>query len=282
MADSAIQMYATAFSDNIKLLARQRASKMLGKVMMKNGVKGSKFTQERIGTWTMSPKAQGIQETPIGDPGYSRRTCTMATHQGGVGIARDEDLKTVVKPESPWVASAVSAYGNKIDTVVYEALGGNAFSGVDGGTSVALPASQKLATVSGEVLDTDFIIDVKSKLDAADIPQEGRMVMIHPDDLNAMLRDPQITTIDSNTVKALVTGSINTWMGFEFIMTTNATAGKCYFYHKDAIVLGLNEQPMVRIDERKDLSYAKQIYFELNLGATRLEEEGVVEVTITP
>lgn len=282
MADSAVQMYATAFSDNIKLLARQRASKMLGKVMMRTNLRGSKFTQERIGTWDMSAKAQGVQTTPVGDPGYSRRTCTMVTYVGGKALARDEDLKTVVKPESPWVASAVSAYGNQIDTVVYAALGGDAFSGVDGGTSVALPAAQKLATVSGEVLDTDFIIDVKAKLDAANIPAEGRCVMIHPTDLNNMLRDPLITTVDSNTVKALVKGEINTWMGFEFIMTTNATQGVCYFYQKDAVVLGLNEQPMVRIDERKDLSYAKQIYFELNLGATRLEEEGVVEVTITP
>ena len=282
MADTTIQMYATAFSDNIKLLARQKASKMMGKVMMKPSVKGSKFTQERIGTWDMDLKAQGIIDTPMGDPGYSRRTCTMATYKGGKGIARDEDLKTVVKPESPWVASAVSAYGNQIDTVVYAALGGNAYSGVDGETAVALPASQKLATVAGEVLDTDFIIDVKTKLDAANIPSEGRMVMINPTDLNEMLRDTKVTSDDYATVKALVRGEINTWMGFEFISTTNATAGKCYFYHRDAVVLGLNEQPFVRIDERADKAYAKQIYFELNLGATRLEEEGVVEVTITP
>lgn len=281
MADSAIEIYAKAFSENIKMLARQKASKMLGKVMLKPSIKGEKFTQERIGTWTMGAKAQGVVATPVGDPGYTRRTATMATYHAGKALAADEQLKTVVDVSSPWIAAAVSAYGNQIDATVYAALGGSAASGVDGGTAVPLPAGQKLATASGEVLDTDFIINIKTKLDAADIPQEGRMVMINPTDLNEMLRDPLITTVDSNSVRALINGEVKTWMGFEWISTTNATAGKCYFYQKDAIVLGLNEQPKVKIDERADLSYAKTIYFELNLGATRLEEEGVVEVTIT-
>jgi len=282
MADSAVEMYAKEFSKNIKMLARQRASKMLGKVMLKPNVVGQKFTQERIGTWTMSAKAQGVVATPMGDPGYSRRTCTLTTFHAGKALAHDDNLKTVVEVTSPWVAAAVSAYGNKIDTVVYDALGGNAFSGVDGGTSVALPAGQKLATVAGEVLDTDFNIDVKTKLDAANIPAENRLVMIHPEDLNEMLRDPLITTTDSNTIKALIKGEFNEWMGFEWISTTNADQGVCYFYQKDAIALGLNEEPRLKMEERADYSYAMSIYFELNLGATRLEEEGVVEVTITP
>lgn len=281
MADSAVNIYAKEFSDNVRLLFRQKSAKMMGAVMLKPNVTGNKFTQERIGIWTMSTKAQGVVATPTGDPGYTRRTGTMVTKHNARQIAKDENLKTVVEITSGWVESAVSAYGNEIDKAVYVALGGNAYSGVDGGTAVALPAGQKLATVSGEVLDTDFIIDVKTKLDAANVPQDDRYVMINPTDLNEMLRDPLITTVDSNSVRALISGSFDAWMGFKWISTNNATAGKCYFYHKNAVALAFNEQPKVKIDERADLSYAQQIYYELNVGATRLEEEGVVEVTIT-
>ena len=96
-----------------------------------------------------------------------------------------------------------------------------------------------------------------------------------------MLRDTSLTSADYNSIKALIKGEFNTWMGFEWISTTAATAGVCYFFQKDGVVLGLNETPYVKIDERADKSYAKQIYYELNVGATRLEEERVVEVTIT-
>lgn len=282
MADSAVNIYAKEFSDNIMLLLAQKGTKMMNYVMLRNKIKGDRFTQERMGTWAMSTKSQGVQSTPQNDPGYTRRTCVLTTYNDARTLAHDDNLKTVVEVTSPWVERAVDTYGKQIDVVVYAALGGDALAGRDAGTTVALPAGQKLATVAGEVLDTDFIVDVKTKLDAADVPEGDRYVMIHPEDLNAMLKDTTLTSSDYNSIKALVKGDFDTWMGFKWISTTAATQGVCYFYHKSGIVLGMNETPKVRIDERKDLSYATQIYYELNIGATRLEEERVVEVTITP
>ena len=103
MADSSVEIYAKEFSDNIMMLARQKASVMMGKVMLRPNIKGNKFTQERIGKWSMTTKSQGVQATPENDPGYSRRTCTMVTKTDNRIIARDEDLKTVVNVSSPWV-----------------------------------------------------------------------------------------------------------------------------------------------------------------------------------
>lgn len=282
MADSFVNIYGKEFGDNIMFLSRQKTSKMLGKVMMKSGIKGNKFTQERIGVWTLSPKSQGVQATPTNDPGMSRRTITMVTSTDARQAARDDDLKTKVSITSPWVKAASAAYGKLIDTTIYTALGGNAYSDVDGGTAVALPAGQKLATVAGTSLTTDFLITVKDKMDAADVPEEGRYCMIHPSDLNGLLGDDKATTADSNTIKALVKGEMDTWLGFNWIPTTAATQGVCYFYQEDGIVLGMNETPYVDVRIRRDLSDAQEIYYELNVGAGRLEEERVVEVTITP
>ena len=39
-------------------------------------------------------------------------------------------------------------------------------------------------------------------------------------------------------------------------------------------------EPMVRTDERNDLSYSWQVYYELNIGAVRLEEARVVKVDV--
>jgi len=38
------------------------------------------------------------------------------------------------------------------------------------------------------------------------------------------------------------------------------------------------ESPRVRTDERADLSYSWQVYYELSIGAVRLEEERVVRL----
>jgi hypothetical protein len=42
----------------------------------------------------------------------------------------------------------------------------------------------------------------------------------------------------------------------------------------------MSAAPMVRTDERKDLSYSWQVYYELNMGAVRLEESRVVKVDV--
>ena len=174
MADSGANIYAKAFSENIMLLLAQKGSKMKDHVMLRNGIKGDRFTQERMGAWSMTTKAQGVASTPENDPGYTRRTCVMATYHDARILAHDDNLKTVVEVKSPWVERAADTYGKQIDVVIYNALGGDALDGRDGTTTTALPAGQKLATVAGEVLDTDFIVDVKTKLDSADVPADNR------------------------------------------------------------------------------------------------------------
>jgi hypothetical protein len=47
-------------------------------------------------------------------------------------------------------------------------------------------------------------------------------------------------------------------------------------YQKFGICAAMASAPLVRTDERQDLSYSWQIYYELNMGAVRLEESRVV------
>jgi len=282
MVNTAPEINVVEFGDNIMMLAQQKVSKLFGETMMDTSVVGDSFTEERIGKWNMTDKAGGVIATPEGDPGYSRRMAFMNTKHDARQCAREEDLRTKVSISSPWTKNAGGAIGREIDTVIITAGLGDAGSGKNGLTPVALPAGQKLATVTGETLTTDFVISVKTKFDNADIDANGRKVAINPTDLNAMLLDPDIKTIDSNTIKALVAGTFDTWMGFKWISTTQITAGTVMFFHEDAIKFGMNEAPFVKEDILVDQSYAQQIYYELDSGAVRLEEEGVVEVTITP
>ena len=49
-------------------------------------------------------------------------------------------------------------------------------------------------------------------------------------------------------------------------------------YQRYGVCLAMADNPVVRTDERTDLSYSWQVYYELNLGAVRLEESRVVIV----
>ena len=73
-------------------------------------------------------------------------------------------------------------------------------------------------------------------------------------------------------------------MGFQWIMSTRLTVAssirECFAIQKYGICAGLPTLPFVRTDERADVSYAWQVYYELNIGTTRLEEDRVVQVDI--
>jgi len=110
-----------------------------------------------------------------------------------------------------------------------------------------------------------------------------------------LLQDPMITSIDYNTVRALVSGDINTFMGFTFILTdllpariglADAALGglnplyvfrDCYAFAESAITFGRVKGAFItKIDELPLNHYAYSIYVSDSVGAARMEDKGVV------
>jgi hypothetical protein len=60
--------------------------------------------------------------------------------------------------------------------------------------------------------------------------------------------------------------------------SSSTTTWYCYAFAKGAIGFGRIEDVTVRLTERSDKNYAWQPYVSMDLGASRVEDEGVVEV----
>ena len=52
----------------------------------------------------------------------------------------------------------------------------------------------------------------------------------------------------------------------------------CFAWAKTGILLAVASEMQTRIDERKDKSYATQVYLSLGIGATRMQEEKIIEI----
>ena len=100
--------------------------------------------------------------------------------------------------------------------------------------------------------------------------------------MSDLLGTTQVTSSDFNTVKALVQGQVDSFMGFKFItsnrLPSNGTSRQVFAYAQDGIKCAIGKEPMAKIDERADKSYSTQIYYCQTLGATRMEEEKIVEI----
>jgi len=97
-----------------------------------------------------------------------------------------------------------------------------------------------------------------------------------------LLGTTQVTSSDFNTVKALANGEVNSFLGFNFIVSNRLSkTGNLrsnLVWCMDGIKLAVGQDLISRIDERADKGYATQVYNCMSIGATRMEEEKVVTI----
>jgi antitoxin (DNA-binding transcriptional repressor) of toxin-antitoxin stability system len=277
MADTQSTIYGQAYSQNIMQLAQQKYSKLINTVYTRQNVRGKTFFQDQIGQWEMSVKGGRNVQTPNNDPNLGRRMGIMVDYHDNRLLDRGDELKTISDPRSAYTIAAAAALGRKIDDVIIEAAIGTAYSGETGSTSVT-NGNTVLMTASSMTLAR--IIAVKQKLDDEDIEMEDRVFVATPQALDNLLNQTAATSSDYAAVKALVRGEIDSWMGFKWIMSTRLASASTTLvgiaFQKYGLCLAMADQPMVRTDERSDLSYSWQVYYELNIGCVRLEEDRVV------
>jgi hypothetical protein len=278
MADTQNAIYAQAYGANIMQLAQQKYSKLVNTVYVKPNVRGKTFFQDQIGQWSMEVKGSRNTQTPNNDPVLGRRMGVMVDYHDNRLLDRGDELKTISDPRSAYTIAAAQSLGRKIDETIITAALAAAASGETGTTSVT-NGNIILATASSMTLAR--VIAVKQQMDNQDVEMEDRYFVVTPAALDNLLNTTAATSSDYNSVKALIRGEINTWMGFNWIMSTRIAAVSAstligIAYQKYGICLAMAAEPMVRTDERTDLSYSWQVYYELNIGAVRLEENRVV------
>jgi len=175
------------------------------------------------------------------------------------------------------------AMGRAMDDAIIAAATGNAYAGVAGGTATALGSGQKIVHASGG-LTVAKLISAKEILDAAEVdPDEPRFLVCAAGQLADLLAITQVTSADYNSVKALVQGNIDTFLGFKFIRSqrlgTDATPSRQVLaFTKSAIGLAVGSDITTKISERSDKNYATQVFLSMTIGATRIEEEKMVEI----
>lgn len=288
MADTQSTVYAQAYGANIMQLAQQKYSKLLPLAYMKPNVNGKVFYQDQIGKWSMDVKSGRNVQTPSNDPNLARRMATMVDYHDARLLDRGDELRMLSDPRSAYTIAAAQSLARKIDSVLAAAVVGTSYYGETGTSSITLgtDAISGISHIAGTASSLSFarVTAAKKILDQEDVEMEDRFFVINPDGLEDLLNTTQATSADYNSVKALVRGELDTWMGFKWIvcnqLPVTGTMTTCFAFQRYGLCAAMSAQPLVRTDERNDLSYSWQVYYELNLGAVRLEESRVVKVDV--
>jgi hypothetical protein len=290
MSNQITTAFVQQYSSNVQMLSQQMGSYLRGAVDVESVVGKNAFF-DQVGKTTAQLRTSRHADTPQLDTPHSRRRVSLADYEWADLIDNADKVRLLIDPTSSYAKAAAAAMGRAMDDVVIAALGGTAFSGETGSTSVTLPDAQRPFRASqgndaAGGLSIAKLLDAKKILDLADVdPSIQRYFVCGPTQISNLLGTTQITSTDFNTVKALAQGQLDSFLGFKFIVSnrlkfdaTNTDDRLCYAFTQDAIKLAVGQDVLARIDERADKSYSTQVYYAMSIGATRMEEEKVVEI----
>jgi len=293
------EAFVKQFNTGLMHLSQQKGSRFQDKVRRESQTGKSQFF-DRLGAVTATKKVSRHSDTPLIDTPHSRRRVTLNDYEHADLVDSADKVRLLIDPTSDYLKAFVNAFGRAKDDEIILAADGNAYAGEEGQTAVPFPDSQRLTAVSGGAgsgLNVQALRRTKRNFGRQEVDEDITMYFATTaDGVESMLNELEITSSDFNTVKALVQGDVDSFMGFEFLRTqrlltqsgallfdvaagtVGAGAGDADGYTrniawaKDGLLSSVGKDIMTRVSERADKSYSTQAYAEMSVGATRMEE----------
>lgn len=286
--------FTTQFDSNWKHLVQQKNSR-LKEYCTLDSIEGKEKSYNQLDAASMTQIEHRSGDTRISDQAMAKRWIRPLNYDCAklVDEFDEQFLGEVVLPTSPIIQSHGAAYARTCDKIIIKALGGDAYTGAAGTTAQPLPAGQKigpnfvesgtpganLGLTIGKLRAAKFLFD-SNEVDE----EEERILVVSAKQLQDLLRTTEVTSADYNTVRALVDGTLNTFMGFKFrrsqqlpFQASTTDIRLCYAYVKSGIILA-ERGLKTHMDIRADLSHSLQIRSVASLAAVRMEEKKVVEI----
>jgi len=282
------------YDGRLHMVLEQEGSKLMGTV--RNEAMNSKAAHfDRLGNVEAMIKTVRHSVSEQTDTPHSRRQLTMTDYFVKDFIDKEDKLRMIIDPTSPYAVKQAHAIGRSMDNVIITALNGNATAvdESDATSSVALPSTQ--------IIDEDFGT-ADSNITVEKIIEAKRLLMKIPGALNeqgilvmnasahaALLNIEKATSMDYGT-RNLETGKIDTFLGFKIIVLgdgllpgtadgTDTDPVRCFAFTPSACILGKGTPSISsRIDQIPERHYTNQIYTSSSFGAVRMEEELVVAI----
>jgi len=304
MSQEITEAFVQQYGANVMHLSQQKGSLLQEAVRMESQKGKSRFF-DRMGSVAAVVRSGRHSSTPQIDTPHSRRMVTLVDYEWADLVDDQDKIRMLIDPTSEYALAAAWAFGRSKDDVIISAAFGSAYSGETGTTTVTHPNSQKYAAndgISFTNLNVRSLRAVRKILRGNNVDKSIPMyIACSSDQISAMLGQTEVTSADYNSVKALVQGEVDSFMGFKFIeinrlnvtSSTTATAASgvvgagvaltgtnraVIAWAKDGLLLSVGEDYVSKISERPDKGYSTQVYGRMSIGATRMEEEKVVEI----
>lgn len=274
MAINLSTAFVTLFDAEVKQ-AYQASAVLRPAVRIRSGVEGSTYKFPKIGKGVAQVRIPQTDVTPL-NVTYSQVTATLSDYIAAEYSDIFMQAKVNFDERRELVKVVSNAIGRRQDQLILDAL-----------------TASSATSVSNDIGGTDTNMNVAKLRSAAqtlntnNVPMDGRHIIIHASSLASLLSETAVTSSDFNTIKALVQGEINTFLGFTFHVLGDRTEGglikdasndrTCFAFHKDAVGLAEGIAPKTEINyvpEKTSFLIASMF----SAGAVAIDDEGIVKI----
>ncbi len=280
MSKSLTTAQVSSFDDLVKQ-SYQGIGMLRPTVRVKTGIVGNTHRFTKIGKGIATPRIPQTDVVPM-NIGYTTATATILDFNAPEYTDIFDAQKVNFDEQRQLAFVIASAISRREDQMIIDALEA---------ASTALTVSTNVGG-TGTNLNTAKYREAKKLLDAGGVPKQDRHFAVHANNLFGLLGDTTATSADFNTIRALVDGSVSTWLGFNTVvlddrdeggLTLTGSVRTGWAYHGG--MMG-SMGHAVGIDFRTEVNYIpeKTSWLANGLfaaGSVAIDAEGIVDVSMT-
>ncbi len=276
--------FVKQFTTNVELLLQQQNSVFASAVT--HGMYTGEAAQvvKQFDTVSFHEKVGRGTDTQWDSINHKQRWVFPTDYTLALPVDKEDELRMLDSPLSPYAASMRAAWARNVDDVIIAAALGTAYTGKNGSTSTSFDSANQQIAASATGLTLAKLRSARKILRAALVdPSDELYIAVTAEEIDDLLGTTEVTSADYNSVKALVAGDVDTFMGFKFLHTERLLADgssntRVIAWAKSGLHLGQWNGLESRVGERADKNYAMQVFMRGTIGATRTQEAKVVEI----
>jgi hypothetical protein len=272
------------FTDGITLLAQQEMSRIRSRCRVETGIKAKIDFFDQIGATTMVKKTTRHSDTPLIEIPHRRRAVVLNFYHTSDLIDEADRDQVLNEPAGTYGKTMAAAAGRAMDQECLDNIFADSRTGEDGLSTTALPSTHKVAH-AGAGLTLDKMLDARQILRESEVDRSSPWHALTKEaQITNLLKITEVTSQDYAVVKALVNGEINSYLNFNFeqlelINDDGSSHDLCPFYSQNSLLLAIGLDIKGRVTEESTKDFSTQVYYSMRVGATRMDETGVVQVS---
>lgn len=270
-----------AFDNEVKHEYQGKA-KLRAAVTNRMGVVGESYKFTRMGKGLANQKATAADVTPM-DITHARQTAIMTNWNAPEYTDIFDQQEVNFDERQELAATIANAIGRREDQIVLDAMNAVTFAA----TNDQNPDTGRIFDVSATAnFSLDLLRFASTHLNDIEAEMDQRHIAMKADALQKLLEDQEVTSSDYASVKALISGSVDTYMGFKFhIIGTRAEGGLpgvttdevAFAWHTPSIGLAIGLDMKTSIDwVAQKTSWLCNGMFKA--GAVAREPQGIIKL----